>query len=321
MTRVSSRVPSTGQDEPSVPRYELMTLRQFFMIVEIRTKVISVSTYLLATLYAIAAGAPVALLDAGLLLVAVLCVDMGTTAFNTFYDYLRGVDNALFTVEPDKVLLHEGVAPAHSLIISLGLYVVAAATGIAVAALSSWWILAAGAASMLVGFLYNGGPLPISRTPLGELFAGGFLGSVLFLVIYAVHAGAVDSAAVLASLPSTFMIAAVLTVNNTCDLEGDRESGRRTLSILLGKRAGEILIYLLVASAYALLILAVTSRAPAQLVILLVGAVLTAAILFRMHRRGYSHATKHANMSAIIRVIALYTVVYALVLGVAILWL
>ncbi len=295
-----------------------MTVRQFFMVVEIRTKVISVSTYVLATLYSIAAGVTVAPIDAGLLLVAVLCVDMGTTAFNTFYDYLRGVDNSLFTVEPDKVLLHEGVAPAHALIVSLGLYVLAAVAGIAVAALSSWWILAAGAASMLVGFLYNGGPLPISRTPLGELFAGGFLGSVLFLVIYAVHAGVVDNAAVLASVPSTLMIAAVLTVNNTCDLDGDREAGRRTLSIVLGKRAGEALVYLLVGSAYALLVLAATSRAVVQLVILLVGAVLTAVILFRMNRRGYSHATKHANMSAIIRVIALYTVVYALVLGVAI---
>jgi len=295
-----------------------MTIRQFFMVVEIRTKVISISTYLLATLYSIVAGAAVSLLDAGLLLVAVLCVDMGTTAFNTFYDYLRGVDNSLFTVEPDKVLLHEGVAPAHALIVSLVLYAVAAGTGIAVAALSSWWILAAGAASMLVGFLYNGGPIPISRTPLGEFFAGGFLGSVLFLVIYAVHAGAVDASAVIASLPSTFMIAAVLTVNNTCDFDGDREAGRHTLSIVLGKRAGAVLVDLLVASAYALLILVVMSRTAAQLTFLLVGAALTAAILLRMHRRGYSHATKHANMSAIIRVIALYTVVYALVLGVAI---
>ncbi|MFW6312489.1 MAG: prenyltransferase [Spirochaetota bacterium] len=302
-----------------MPRYAFMTIRQFFMVVEIRTKVISVSTYLLATLYSIAAGSDVDILGAGLLLVAVLCVDMGTTAFNTFYDYLRGVDNSLFTVEPDKVLLHEGVAPAHALLVSLVLYVVAAATGIAVAALSSWWILGAGAAGMLVGFLYNGGPLPISRTPLGEFFAGGFLGSILFLVIYAVHAGTVDAAAVIASLPSTLMIAAVLTVNNTCDLEGDREAGRKTLSIVLGKKPAAALVDLLVAVAYAILALSVVGRSPVQPVILLAGAAATAVTLASMHRRGYSHATKHANMSAIIRVIALYTFVYALALGVAIL--
>jgi 1,4-dihydroxy-2-naphthoate octaprenyltransferase len=297
-----------------------MTVRQFFMVVEIRTKVISVSTYLLATIYSLAAGAPIDPLAAALLLAAVLCVDMGTTAFNTFYDYFRGVDNPLFTVEPDKVLLHEGVAPAHALLVSLGLYAVAAVTGIAVAVVSSWWILPAGAAGMLVGFLYNGGPMPISRTPLGEFFAGGFLGSVLFLVIHAVHVGSIDAASVLASLPSTLMIAAVLTVNNTCDFDGDREAGRRTLSIVLGKRGGEALISVLVGSAYALLVLSVSDQLSVQLAIVLAGAVFTSAFLFRMHRRGYSHATKHANMRAIIRVITLYTFVYALVLGVAILY-
>ena len=291
-----------------------MTFRQFLLVVEIRTKVISVSTYLLATLYAAAAGFEISWITALLLALAVLCVDMGTTAFNTFYDYVRGVDTPLLTVEPDKVLVHEGVAPAHAFLVSVALYAVAAGAGIAVAVLSSWWILAAGFAGMLVGFLYNGGPFPISRTPLGELFAGGFLGSVLFLVVYGVHAGEITAHALVASVPSTLIIAAVLTVNNTCDIEGDREAGRRTLSIVLGRRAAGILIAALCVVAYALIVPA-TSRLPsprfARVVITGIGLLASAGMLVGMVRRGFRHGTKHPNMIAVIRIVVIYTLAYA----------
>ena len=290
-----------------------MTVRQFLLVVEIRTKIISVSTYLLATLYAAAAGASISPLTAALLAVAVLCVDMGTTAFNTFYDYVRGVDSPLLTVEPDKVLLHEGVAPAHALLVSLALYAVAAAAGFAVASLSSWWIIAAGFVGMLVGFFYNGGPLPISRTPLGELFAGGFLGAVLFLVVSFVYAGEMTLDALIASVPSTLLIAAVLAVNNTCDREGDHAAGRRTLSIVLGARGAPFLVDLLCTGSYIVLAVVLSGRATAAPAAVLVaaGAVASAAMLVGMHRRGYSHTTKHRNMAAMMRIVMVYTAVYA----------
>lgn len=301
-----------------------MTVRQFLSVVEIRTKVISVSTYALATLYTTSAGFRVSWVEASLLAVAVLCVDMGTTAFNTFYDYARRVDTKRTTEERDKVLVHEGVVPGHALVVSLVLYLSAAIAGIFVALLSSGWIIVAGVASMLVGFLYNGGPVPISRTPAGEVFAGGFLGTVLFLVVYGVHAGRLDTAALIASLPSTLLIAAVLTVNNTCDIEGDRSAGRRTLSILVGRKAATLLVDALATAAYALLA-AMTVRPPraavlgasalpdfpsAALAIVAAGAVATAVILARMHARGYNRATKSVNMTSIIAVVAIYTLAY-----------
>ena len=296
-----------------------MTFRQFLSVVEIRTKVISVSTYLLATLYTAAAGYDVAAVPALLLAVTVLCVDMGTTAFNTFYDYVRGVDTPLLTVEPDKVLVHEGVAPAHVFLVSGALYLAAAVGGIAVAAMSSWWIIPAGIAGMVVGFLYNGGPLPISRTPVGELFAGGFLGTVLFLVVFGVHTGIVNGEAVRASLPSMFMIAAVLAVNNTCDIKGDRAAGRRTLAIVLGRRLSVVSIYLLCAAAYGFVALVGASiRAPLPAgsgvpvaIMPAAGAAVTLLLLVGMSRRGFSHATKHANMAAMVRIVVVFTAAYA----------
>ena len=302
-----------------------MTVRQFLAVVEMRTKAISVSTYTLATVYTASAGFRVSWLEAVLLAVAVLCVDMGTTAFNSFYDYARRIDTRHSTEERDKVLVHEGVAPGHALVVSLVLYLLAGVAGIAVALLSSGWIIVAGVASMLVGFLYNGGPLPISRTPAGEVFAGGFLGTVLFLVVYGVHAGRLDTAALVASIPSTLLIAAVLTVNNTCDIEGDRSAGRRTLSIVVGRTAATILVDALAAGAYALLAtmmipplrsgvfggIGLPVFPPPAPLFVAAGAAATAAMLSGMHARGYSRATKSANMTSIIAVVAIYTLAYA----------
>jgi 1,4-dihydroxy-2-naphthoate octaprenyltransferase len=305
-----------------------VTVRHFFAIVELKTKLISVSTFLLASLYA----ASVTSLAPGrlaLLFVAVLAVDMGTTAFNSFFDYVRDVDNRLFTVEQDKVLVYEGVAPGHALLVSLALYAVAAVVGLILAFAAGFWIIAAGAVSMIIGFLYTGGPIPISRTPFGELFAGGFLGGVLFLVIVRALGASVTGEAVVAALPSTLLIASVLTVNNTCDRSGDIAAGRRTLSILIGPKASESLIYLLGIAAFAIPFLAAARRAfsarwvgwslpvgglPA-VIALSMALVLSVAVYTVMHRRGYSHATKGPNMKAILLVTLVFTVGYAVALA------
>ena len=297
-----------------------MTVRQFFSVVEIRTKVVSVSTYLIASLYVVLASGRLDLSTAILLGVAVLAVDMGTTAFNSFYDFARGVDVPGLTVEPDKVLVHEGVAPGAALIVSIVLYIIAAVTGAILAFQSTWWLIPVGVVSMAVGFLYNGGPLPISTTPVGELFAGGFLGSVLFLVIVLAHKGTVSGVDLLYSVPSTLMIAAVLTVNNNCDVEGDREAGRRTLSLVIGRGPAAVLIDLLVAGSFVLVARLLWAGMPGWSVIVssgVIGLGVTGSIvaLWGMHRRGYSHQTKRPNMVAIIRVVLLYTVSYVAVLA------
>ena len=100
--------------------------------------------------------------------------------------------------------------------------------------------------------LYNFGPRPISHTPFGELAAGGFLGAVLFLLSFYLQAGRLTAEAVMRSLPLLLLVASILTVNNTCDIQGDRAAGRRTLSIVVGPRWGEALVYACGGLAYAL---------------------------------------------------------------------
>ncbi len=286
-----------------------MTLQQFFRIVEMRTKIVSVSTFSIAVLYTLYSTGSFSWLLLVLMAAAVLMVDMGTTAFNIYFDYLRGVDHADFEREKEKVLVYEGVAPGTAFLTGAALFGGAVILGLIIAFLTGWQVAAAGALCMTVGFFYTGGPRPISTTPVGELFAGGFLGTVLFLITFFVFSGQIGLHTLYASLPSFFLIASILTVNNTCDIEGDRASGRRTFSIVAGRRTGEIAVYVLGALGYGgVAALSIAGVFPWWTAIAIAAAAVPAVQEYRrMHRRGFIQATKGPSMGSISKIFALYT--------------
>jgi len=214
--------------------YCRMTVQQFMHIVEMRTKIISMGTFFCASIYALSLQGSLNAANALVMGLATLLVDMGTTGFNTFFDYWRGTDNIVHTKEQEKVLVHEGVSPFMALLVSLVLFGLAALLGLYLAWMTSWKLILVGGACMLVGFFYTAGPFPISRTPLGELFAGFFLGTVLFLITLYVQDVPLTARNLVTTLPFLLLIAMILSVNNGCDLVGDTASGRKTLSILLG---------------------------------------------------------------------------------------
>lgn len=286
-----------------------MTFNDFARIVEIRTKIISLSAFLIGTLFAAYHAGKLSWLLLLLMLGATLAVDMGTTGFNSYFDFRSGVDSKQFNRERDKVLVHRGIRPHVALGISVALFGIAVVLGLLIGYLAGWEIIFVGAACMAVGFLYNGGPFPLSRTPFGELFAGGFLGLILVTLSYYVQTRTVDTAIVMLGLASFLLVSSILTVNNTCDLEGDRAAGRRTLSILLGRRGGEATIYVLGAAAYGVAAAAaVLGYLPRfSLLLLAVTAVAVVNEYRTMHLRGYSHETKGPSMGSVSKVFILYS--------------
>jgi 1,4-dihydroxy-2-naphthoate octaprenyltransferase len=131
-------------------------------------------------------------------------------------------------------ITQDGVRPKTILRIAVASLVLATLLGVYICARSSWWVAAMGALSMLIGYLYTGGPYPIAATPFGEIFAGGFMGSGIVLLSCFIQQKFVNGYDLLVSIPSAILIGAILTSNNIRDLEGDRINGRRTLAILLG---------------------------------------------------------------------------------------
>ena len=268
-----------------------VTVVDLLQIVDIRTKIVSLSSLAIGTSYAVYTTHAFSIGLFVAMLLATLLVDMGTTGFNSYYDFLHGVDTVDTDAEKSKALVQRGIEPAVALRLSWFLFVLAAALGLVIGALVDWRIVLVGGACMTVALLYSGGPVPIARLPVGEIFAGGLLGLVL--------------------------IATILSVNNACDIEGDAKAGRRTVAILLGRDNAERVIHL--QAAVTLLL----GYALVPLRVLPVSALLpmTLAGLFgwrelaRMHRRGFSHRTKAPSMGGISAVFVVYTLAILVAIG------
>jgi 1,4-dihydroxy-2-naphthoate octaprenyltransferase len=164
-------------------------------------------------------------------------IQVGTNLWNDAADAARGVDQPDRLGPPRMTALGllDGAEVRRAALVAFGLAVLA---GLWLAALGGWPIVAIGLVSLLLGYLYSMGPLPLSGLPFGELLVIVFFGPVA--VSGTGWLMAVDPFA-LRNLGLGLMIglpaAAVLMLNNHRDRVQDARAGRRTLAILIGPAA------------------------------------------------------------------------------------
>lgn len=183
------------------------------------------------------------------MLLASFLIQTATNLFNEYYDYVRGLDTK-DSVGIGGTIVHDGASPKFVLNLALGAYGVAGLLGLYICSQSSWYLLLIGAVCMLIGYLYTGGPYPISASPFGEIFAGGAMGGGITMITFYLHTGFVDWACFLISVPLVILIGLILTSNNIRDLVGDKANGRHTLAILLGHRKSVIFMALMMGLSY-----------------------------------------------------------------------
>ncbi|MDO4282000.1 MAG: 1,4-dihydroxy-2-naphthoate polyprenyltransferase, partial [Peptococcaceae bacterium] len=172
------------------------------------------------------------LLAVAMFLCAVL-IQIATNLFNEYYDFKNGLDDQS-SVGIGGAIVHEGVSPRAVMTAALVIYGICGLLGIYLALSTSLVLLVIGAICLLIGYLYTGGPLPISRTPLGELFAGTLMGTGYCMIAYYTQTGHVTFSSFVISVPLNILIALLLTANSLRDRIKDAANGRRTLAILLG---------------------------------------------------------------------------------------
>lgn len=170
------------------------------------------------------------------MLMASLLIQAATNMFNEYYDFARGLDNEK-SVGIGGAIVRNGVKPKTVLGLAFLLYAIAGILGIYICMQTTWWLLLIGGVAMIIGFLYTGGPYPIAYTPFGELFSGLFMGFLIVLIAFYIQTGIITLDAILLSVPSTLLVAAIMMANNIRDIVGDAASGRKTLAILAGRSA------------------------------------------------------------------------------------
>mgnify|MGYP001436839500 FL=1 len=185
------------------------------------------------------------------MLVASILIQAATNMFNEYYDYVRGLDTEK-SVGIGGTIVRDGVAPKTVLQLAFIFFGIAILLGIYICIESSWWIAVIGAASMVIGYLYTGGPIPIAYTPFGELFAGLLMGTVIIAISYYIQTLMITKDIILVSIPIAIFIGAILLANNIRDLDGDKKSGRKTIAILIGRKNAIIFLAMMFFVAYAI---------------------------------------------------------------------
>lgn len=183
------------------------------------------------------------------MLIASVFIQMATNMFNEYYDFKRGLDTE-HSIGIGGTIVRNGVKPKTVLNLAFMLYGISILIGIYICMETSWMLAVIGGLSMLVGYFYTGGPYPIAYTPFGELFSGIVMGMLLILIAFYIQTGTVTTEAVLLSIPSMLLVAGIMLANNIRDLEGDKEGGRKTLAILVGRSNAITILMLFFIIAY-----------------------------------------------------------------------
>ena len=170
-----------------------------------------------------------------LALVVALALQVAVNYANDYSDGTRGTDAE--RVGPMR-LVGSGTASPRQVLLAAGLaFGVAVVAGLALAALSSWWLVAVGAVCIAAAWTYTGGPLPYGYRALGEVFVFVFFGLVAVVGTTYVQTGTLPGLAFAVAVPIGLLSVALLMVNNLRDITGDAAVGKRTLAVLVGERA------------------------------------------------------------------------------------
>jgi 1,4-dihydroxy-2-naphthoate polyprenyltransferase len=167
-----------------------------------------------------------------LALVVALALQVGVNYANDYSDGVRGSDER--RVGPVRLVAAGLAPPRQVLFAALAGFFVAGVAGLVLAAMTSWWLLAVGAACIAAAWFYTGGPKPYGYNGLGEVFVFLCFGVVAVAGTAYVQMKAFSWLGLAASVPAGLLACALLMVNNLRDIRTDTLAGKRTLAVMLG---------------------------------------------------------------------------------------
>lgn len=254
-----------------------MTIASFLKLVELRTKIASVIPFIIGSLYTLYAFDNFDIINALLMFASMIIFDMTTTSINNYIDYTTAYKKDGYGYEVHNAITACGLSTTHVRYLIYTMLSLSSLLGILLVLRTNWIILILGILCFTIGILYTFGPLPISRTPFGEIFSGVTMGLILtFITIYIhifnqgiLNVGLANGtlsiiislnpliSIVFICIPLICCIANIMLANNLCDMEEDIANKRYTLPIYIGKKASLTLWGMLYYLSYSAIIVSV----------------------------------------------------------------
>jgi 1,4-dihydroxy-2-naphthoate octaprenyltransferase len=233
-------------------------LKRFIRFIELSTKLASLTPFFIGVAYAFYLTGRISVFYTFFFAAAMMLFDLPVTMINNYLDKRRAGETPHFSKKASLVLIFSMTAAS----ILMGLYLTRVFGLI---------VLITGLMCFFVGIFYSFGPIPISRTPYGEIASGLVQGfCIIFLVAFLnLPAGYFAEARFdfieftmradfwrlfklgVAALPAVFCIANIMLSNNICDVERDVRNRRYTLPYYIGRDKALLLFRWIYIAVYA----------------------------------------------------------------------
>ena len=187
-------------------------------------------------------------LRASLALFVSLALQVGVNYSNDYSDGVRGTDDS--RVGPIRLTASGLAKPAAVKRAAFISFFLASLAGLALAALSSWWIILIGVASIAAAWRYTGGKNPYGYKGLGDISVFIFFGLIATMGTYYVQTHELTWEVLFASIPMGSLSCALLAINNLRDRIEDEKVGKKTLAVRIGDKGSRLYFLALILSAY-----------------------------------------------------------------------
>jgi len=184
-----------------------------------------------------------------LTVLTVICVHGAGNLVNTYYDYIKGIDNRK---SDDRILVDHILSQDEVVTLGALLYFLGCVGFVMLAALSPCkmehlaLVYFGGLSS---SFLYTGG-IGFKYIALGDVLILVIFGPISVLFAFMAQTGRVEWTTMYYAIPLALNTEAILHSNNTRDSESDKKVGIVTLAILIGHTASHFLYALLLFTPY-----------------------------------------------------------------------
>lgn len=194
-------------------------------------------------------------LEFWLTLIGAVLIHAGTNMANDYFDHRSGCDEANPNPTPfsggSRVIQNGLITPKRMLFAALLTFAIGGGIGLYLNYLSGKnVILIIGLLGLFLAFFYTANPFKIAYRTFGEIAVGIGFGPLIVIGAYFVQANHLSMREFWVSIPIGILIALILYINEFPDYDGDKQVGKKTLVVMLGKRKAAILYHLLLLATY-----------------------------------------------------------------------
>lgn len=174
-------------------------------------------------------------------LLSSFCIQIGTNLVNDAMDFKKGADTEE-RLGPMRVT-QKGLFSFRQVMVGAAFFfILSALFGAPLVLEGGWPIVVIGLVSILMGYAYTSGPLPLAYHGLGDLFVIIFFGLVAVGGLFYLLTGTYTTAAFILGLQIGLLSTVLIAINNLRDFKTDALVNKRTLAVRLGLAGGRFWI-------------------------------------------------------------------------------